>query len=262
MKKPSQPATLSALEPASTTGSVNLGTVPDGDLDCVWMRAGVLRYKLCDRRLDCVHCPLDAGLRGAIGTEESRADSEQGSFRLFPRDRRFSRGHLWVFPREAHVARVGIDALGAWLMPDIVSVDLPANDTWLECGQPLATLSGADFRIQINTPTSGRVAGRNVIAQSCPELITAAPYNTGWLVDLAISPERQSEEWERLLPGPEMERLARADVYRFHQRADRLIHGPALDVGPTLADGGEPLEDLQLILGPARYARLVQEFIA
>jgi glycine cleavage system H lipoate-binding protein len=261
VKKPSPIAAPSALDASSTAGLANLGTVPEGDLDCVWMRAGILRYKLCDRRLDCVHCPLDAGLRGATPTDESQADSGQGSFRLFPRDRRFSRGHLWVYPREAHVARVGIDALGAWLMPDIVAVDLPANDTWLECGQPLATLSGANFRIQVNCPTSGRVAGRNVIASSCPELITAAPYHTGWLVDLAISPERQSDDWDRLLPGPEMERLARADIYRFHQRADRLIHGPSLDVGPPLSDGGEPMEDLQRLLGPARYANLVQEFV-
>lgn len=34
------------------------------DQACVWMRAGVIRFWLCDRNFDCDHCPLDAALRG------------------------------------------------------------------------------------------------------------------------------------------------------------------------------------------------------
>ena len=30
---------------------------------CVWMRAGVIRFWLCDRDFDCDNCPLDAALR-------------------------------------------------------------------------------------------------------------------------------------------------------------------------------------------------------
>ena len=38
---------------------------------CVWMRAGVIRYRLCDRGFDCDRCPLDAGLR-ARGIQQPR----------------------------------------------------------------------------------------------------------------------------------------------------------------------------------------------
>ena len=31
---------------------------------CVWMQAGVVGYKLCDREFDCDHCPFDAALHG------------------------------------------------------------------------------------------------------------------------------------------------------------------------------------------------------
>ena len=27
---------------------------------CVWMSAGLISYKLCDRGFDCENCPLDA----------------------------------------------------------------------------------------------------------------------------------------------------------------------------------------------------------
>ena len=35
------------------------------DQACVWMRAGVIRFWLCDRSFDCENCPLDAALRGS-----------------------------------------------------------------------------------------------------------------------------------------------------------------------------------------------------
>ena len=31
---------------------------------CVWMHAGVIRFRLCNRAFDCEHCPLDAALCG------------------------------------------------------------------------------------------------------------------------------------------------------------------------------------------------------
>ena len=48
---------------------------------CVWMDAGVLAYKLCDRGFDCSHCPLDAALRGLSGTPTQPDDerSEPGA---------------------------------------------------------------------------------------------------------------------------------------------------------------------------------------
>lgn len=30
---------------------------------CVWMLAGVVSYRLCNRAFDCDHCPLDRALR-------------------------------------------------------------------------------------------------------------------------------------------------------------------------------------------------------
>jgi len=40
-----------------------------GPARCVWMTAGVVSYRLCNRAFDCDHCPLDRALReGARGT--------------------------------------------------------------------------------------------------------------------------------------------------------------------------------------------------
>jgi hypothetical protein len=37
--------------------------LPQGALPCVWMAAGLVAYKLCDRDLDCDGCPFDRAFR-------------------------------------------------------------------------------------------------------------------------------------------------------------------------------------------------------
>lgn len=45
---------------------------------CVWMDAGVLTFKLCDRDFDCEHCPLDAALHGTSPAPSARERQETG----------------------------------------------------------------------------------------------------------------------------------------------------------------------------------------
>lgn len=40
-----------------------LGLIPAGELKCIWMVAGVLSYKLCNRAFQCDSCPLDRVLQ-------------------------------------------------------------------------------------------------------------------------------------------------------------------------------------------------------
>ena len=47
---------------------------------CVWMLAGVVSYRLCNRAFDCDHCPLDRALREGARTPQGRALNDS----LFP----------------------------------------------------------------------------------------------------------------------------------------------------------------------------------
>lgn len=38
---------------------------PTGEKECVWMKAGVVNFKLCDHRDDCASCPFDKAMRAA-----------------------------------------------------------------------------------------------------------------------------------------------------------------------------------------------------
>lgn len=48
-------------------------------LPCVWMSAGLVAYKLCDRGFECESCPFDQAMRGALPPPAPRPDgSENG----------------------------------------------------------------------------------------------------------------------------------------------------------------------------------------
>jgi glycine cleavage system H protein len=250
--------------PAANEPVRHLGTVPTGNQECIWMRAGVLSYRLCDRNLDCEHCLLDAGLLGrgpGALAPWTPGDWGPSGYRLFPHDRRFSAGHTWVLPLDKVSARVGVDALIAWLVTDVTAVKLPAVDTWLERGEVAVTLLAKGGKLTIPTPVSGRVLACNELASSCPELVTAAPYGAGWLVDLALAPDRQRKQMGQLLCGPDMETLSRGHLHHFHQRTDALTSARPARLGATMADGGQTLADPRAILGSPRYLKLVQELL-
>ena len=37
-----------------------------GEDQCVWMKAGVVSYKLCDNAFDCINCPFDMGMSRSV----------------------------------------------------------------------------------------------------------------------------------------------------------------------------------------------------
>jgi glycine cleavage system H lipoate-binding protein len=45
--------------------------------ECIWMKAGVVNFRLCDNAYDCFNCPFDRGMRRAMGeaTADKRGES-------------------------------------------------------------------------------------------------------------------------------------------------------------------------------------------
>lgn len=245
-------------------GSRVLGTLPPDVDECIWMRAHVVAYKICERNLDCERCPLDAALRGDAASRERSAqpralDAGPVTYRLYPRDRRFGAGHTWVHASDGQPARVGIDAVVAWLIGEVGAVKLAPIDSWLDRGDTVATLLSDGVMIKIRTPISGRVLSHNQLLAGCPELVVAAPYGTGWLADLAVASDRQIRQRVDLMSGGQMEMLAQTNLHRFHRRVDSMLMAGRADVGSTMADGGAPVGDLRAMLGNAHYLELVQE---
>ncbi|MBI5503400.1 MAG: glycine cleavage system protein H [Deltaproteobacteria bacterium] len=235
--------------------------LPQSALPCVWMSAGLLSYRLCDRQLDCDHCPLDAALCGT-GRQSPSAESADptGALRWqFPDDRRYHRGHLWAMIVEGGAVRCGLDAFAAELLEHAKSVVLPAAGSHLQQGTAACWLAAESDLIPLCTPVSGTVVNGNVLVQSAPALLVDSPYGEGWLMEL--DGRSSSHEHEMLLSASQMRERADRQLAEFRKRAEASANRGGRAVGATLADGGERLTDLRRILGAERYRRLVSSFL-
>jgi len=232
--------------------------LPESALPCVWMSAGLLSYRLCDRELDCENCALDAALRGT-DRQRSTAPVASGSHWEFPEDRHYHRGHLWAMDLGGGAVRCGLDAFAAELLEHAKSVVLPATGSHLQQGVLACWLGAESDLIPLCAPVSGTVAGGNVLVQSAPELLSDAPYGEGWLMD--IDCRAAIHEREALLSASQMREQADRQLAEFRKRAESMINQGKREVGPTLADGGQRLVDLRRIVGADRYRRLVSTFL-
>jgi len=261
---PSSKNSAVANPPSRPASQSPLGTVAAESKECIWMRAGVLSYRLCDRAFDCEHCLLDMALHGGDGGSAAAwTPGEWGpsGYRLFPQDRHFSSAHTWVLQLGSASVRLGVDALVAWLLSEATAVELPAVGTWLERGEVAATLLAKGGKLTIPAPLSGRVLGHNEAARGCPELVVSSPYGAGWLLDMDVETGRKNKQFTQLLCGPDMEKLSRSHLHGFHRRTDALLASRPSRVGATMADGGKAVTDPRAMLGPARYLKLVQELL-
>lgn len=230
--------------------------LPDSSLPCVWMQAGVLTYRLCDRGYDCEHCPLDTALRGiepatAVMPLATAAPPAPWVIRD---DRRYDLAGGWVADAADGHLRWGIDGFAAGLLDRITSVVLPVAGAVLERGRTACWVADDGELLPLRSPLSGTVIRTNQAAQRDPTLVMTSPYEAGWLVEV-----RSSQPLGELpgLLSPESRRGAAVRQLTKLRRAAGRRLGVEPGVGPTAADGGERLTDLRRILGTRRYHRLL-----
>lgn len=224
---------------------------------CIWMTAGLVRYKLCDRQFECDGCPLDQAFTGGTAARDARPELPD---LRFPDDRRYGDAHVWVRPTaDREVVRLGIDALAARILADVNAVLLPEAGLKATRGDPVGSVTIGEGRIAIRSPLDGQVVSVNERLVREPALLIHAPYDAGWVCEMERSGR---SDFGSLAAAEEMDRRLGYELRHFRRRlASFLVEEPA-GVGRTLADGGRPLTDLRQILGAASFLRLVEEVLS
>ncbi len=228
---------------------------------CVWMTAGLISYKLCDRNFDCEHCPLDAALRGQmlavthqVGHLDRRTDEG-----LFPGDRLFSPGHTWVQAMshdDASIWRVGLDAFATALIGCAVGVRCNPGSEELQRGDPICEVDLGLGSLKLSAPVSGHFVRANRILQSHPETLVTEPYGDGWLLEVeGLDPAGILG----LLPAPRALEQTEHDLRRFRRTlALRLLSESGALAAP---DPAQSLRDLRQVLCGAHYVELLGHFV-
>ncbi len=57
--------------------------IPEGENKCVWMKTGLVSYKLCDKNYHCDACPFDRAMRNGGSDAASESPMPQDEESLF-----------------------------------------------------------------------------------------------------------------------------------------------------------------------------------
>lgn len=237
--------------------------LPQGSYPCVWMSAGQVAYKLCDRNFECEDCPLDQALRGQGQAGDARpadpAPLPGPAAPEFPDDRVYGPGHTWAGVLDDRHVRVGLDAFAASLLLHASGVVLPAPGSAVEKGRSAFWITDGSSTVALRSPVAGSVVRRNPRLREHPALAAESPYEDGWLVEIEC---RDAVKATRDLEGHDAARdRASSDLARFREVAHEATRSGGDGVGPTLLDGGTPSPDLRKALGAERYYALVARML-
>ena len=239
------------------------GFVPDGKQSCMWMTAGLLTYKLCDRDFDCDHCPLDAALRGNAQASAHREillapDRDTPSF---PDDRLYSDGHSWVQmlgEPDGRRLRFGLDAFAAAIIGRCSGVYRRGAQTVLARGETVCQVDLGFGILSVRVPVRATVVRGNESLEDSPCQLVTSPYGDGWICEL-MAVDRA--EVQGLMKAETARENMRLDLQWFRRRVATQLFHDATGVGRSLPDGGEPLPDLRQMLGGDSYMDLLRELI-
>jgi glycine cleavage system H lipoate-binding protein len=252
---------------------------PENELPCIWMDAGVIDYKLCDRNFDCENCPFDAIIRNGDALSDKKVENPFSTCSLnssktlaSPQERptlledilhipqvsiennNFYGCSFWyVVPTSQHTAILGLNRLAVKLLPGIKDVIVPPSKSNIERGKTLCWFVLDEGTVCLPSPLSGKIAQTNDDAvEQCGD--KSDPDNV-WIVK--IHADNLEADLNALLRADD------ADAFLHVQRAKTLdmlsmyVDNVHSDLGKTLQDGGTFIGSPEDLLGPKRYFEFI-----
>ena len=119
-----------------------------------------------------------------------------------PSDLQYTAEHEWV--DAASPATVGITAVAAEALGDIVFLELPAVGTEVEAGAVVGEIESTKSVSELFSPVTGTVVEVNDAAVDDPSVVGTDPYGEGWLLRVEVTatgPLLSAEEYAALNPS-------------------------------------------------------------
>lgn len=98
---------------------------------------------------------------------------------------KYSAEHEWVASDGAGPAGIGISAVAADALGDIVYVDLPEVGSTVTAGETCGEVESTKSVSDLYAPVTGEVTEVNDAVVGDPSLINSDPYGAGWLFKVA-----------------------------------------------------------------------------
>lgn len=119
-----------------------------------------------------------------------------------PTTLQYTAEHEWV--DDASPATVGITAVAAEALGDIVFLELPAVGTEVEAGAVVGEIESTKSVSELFSPVTGTVVEVNDAAVEDPSVVGTDPYGAGWLLRVEVTatgPLMSAEEYSALNPS-------------------------------------------------------------
>lgn len=213
-------------------------------LDCLWMDAGVVDYKLCDRSYDCERCPFDEALHShpkeaavlsdrTSQTVPGRTDVQgcEVAGNLF-----YHPGHTWARIEEDGVVRVGVDEFCQRMLGTAYSLALPSVNQQVRRGDRAWRVTHQSGVTALGSPVSGRVLNVNSNLLLRPALINRDPYGEGWT--MMIEPADLKTCLKRLMYGEKVRQWLAGEIDKLQLLLNRIFNDEHQAIIPTMTDGG------------------------
>ena len=104
-----------------------------------------------------------------------------------PEHLKYSESHEWVLEHGDGTASIGITALAAEQLGELVYVELPKPGAQLKKGDACAVVESTKAASDVYTPLSGEITEVNGALAQAPAQVNEAPYAGGWLFKVKIA---------------------------------------------------------------------------
>jgi glycine cleavage system H lipoate-binding protein len=247
------------------------------DLKCVWMSAGLVKYKLCDLDFKCEHCEFHHAMQGiehsgtnihsthsdSITTCLSENDSLMVNICLnkllegckIHLDRFYHSPHFWLKAEGPDQVQIGIDNLSLKILYPLDRCILPQVGEHIQYGQLMGWLVREEMMIPLYAPVKGEIAAVNPSYPLNISVSTDPSSNDTFLLnmkskELASDLKQKSYSTEGIINH--QQKIACIKTY-----LQRSMGNQSENIGLTLGDGGTVEQDLEKIMG----SKLFREFI-
>ena len=110
----------------------------------------------------------------------------------FPSNLHYTKDHEWIDNSNKDEAVVGVTVYAVEQLGDIVHVELPEVGETFETGASFGTIESTKTVSDLYMPVTGKVVAVNKEVVDGPETIQDDPYDTGWLVKVAIDDDKDA----------------------------------------------------------------------
>jgi glycine cleavage system H protein len=101
--------------------------------------------------------------------------------KVIPDDLLYSREHVWVRV-EGDIATIGITDHAQEKLGEVLSLDLPEADSYVEWNEPFGSIESAKGVVELISPVSGVVISVNEDITDDIGIINSDPHDTGWMI--------------------------------------------------------------------------------